>query len=174
MVLPVLRDADIFYNLSDEQLERIAAICTVIRPSKGGILLRENCPGDEMYLISSGSVDVLVDPAMLGLQTDAAPTTVATLRRGQTFGEVVLVDEGLRSAMVRVVEDNTVLLSIQRADLIRLCEQDYELGYLIMRNIAADLAFKIRSTDLMVREQSLWSSQGAKGTHTQADAVHGL
>jgi hypothetical protein len=43
-----------------------------------------------------------------------------------------------------------------------------------MRNIAADLAFKIRSTDLMVREQSLWSSQGAKGTHTQADAVHGL
>jgi len=25
-----------------------------------------------------------------------------------------------------------------------------------MRNIAADLSFKIRSTDLMVREQLLW------------------
>jgi CRP/FNR family cyclic AMP-dependent transcriptional regulator len=166
MVLPVLRDADVFYNLSAEQLERIAAICTMIRPSKGTILLRENCPGDEMYLISSGSVDVLVDPAMLGLKTDAAPTTVATLRRGQTFGEVVLVDEGLRSAIVRVAEDNTVLLSIRRDDLIRLCEQDYELGYLIMRNIAADLAFKIRSTDLMVREQSLWHSKELGETPT--------
>jgi CRP-like cAMP-binding protein len=167
MVQPVLQDADIFYNLNAEQLERIAAICTTVRPSKGTILLQENRPGDEMYLISSGSVDVLVDPAMLGFETDAPPTTVATLRRGQTFGEVVLVDEGLRSAIVRIAEENTILLSIRRDDLIALCEEDYELGYLIMRNIAADLAFKIRSTDLMVREQALWSSQERGGTHAQ-------
>ena len=164
MILPVLQDADVFYNLSIEQLERISAICTTIRPSKGAIILQENHPGDEMYLISRGSVDILVDPAMLGLETDARPTTVSTLRRGQTFGEVVLVDKGLRSATVQVAEDNTVLLTMRRDDLIRLCEQDYELGYLIMRNIAADLAFKIRSTDLMVREQSLWRPKTMDGT----------
>jgi CRP-like cAMP-binding protein len=156
MILSVLRDADVFYNLSSEQLERISAICTTVCPAKGTIVLQENHPGDEMYLISRGSVDILVDPAMLGLETDASPTTVATLRQGQTFGEVVLVDKGLRSATVRVAEENTALLAMRRDDLIRLCEQDYELGYLIMRNIAADLAFKIRSTDLMVREQVMW------------------
>lgn len=164
MVLPVLQDADIFYNLSLEQLERIATICTTVSPDKGTIILQENYPGDEMYLISRGSVDVLVDPAILGLETDVRPTTVATLRRGQTFGEVVLIDGGLRSAAVRIAEDHTVLLLIPRDDLIRLCEEDYELGYLIMRNIAADLACKIRGTDLMVREQSLSRPETMDGT----------
>jgi CRP/FNR family cyclic AMP-dependent transcriptional regulator len=166
MVLPVLQDADVFYNLSAEQLKRIAAICTPVSLPKGTIIFEENSPGDEMYLISRGSVDILVDPAMLGLETDVRPTTVATLRRGQTFGEVVLVDEGLRSATAQVAEDHTVLLSFRRDDLVGLCEQDYQLGYLIMRNIAADLAFKIRGTDLMVREQSLWRPKAMGGTQT--------
>jgi CRP-like cAMP-binding protein len=162
--LPALRDADIFYNLSPEQLDCIAAICAEVSLSKGTVLFRENSPGDEMYLISRGAVDILVDPAMLGLETDINPTTVATLRKGQIFGEVVLVDEGLRSATARVAQENTVLLVIQRDDLINLCEQDFKLGYMIMRNIAADLAFKIRGTDLMVREQSLWRPKELDGT----------
>ena len=164
MCLPALRDADIFYNLSPKQLDRIAAICTEVSLAQGTILFRENSPGDEMYLISRGAVDILVDPAMLGLETDTNPTTVATLRQGQVFGEVVLVDEGLRSATAQVAQENTVLLVIRRDDLIDLCEQDYKLGYMIMRNIAADLAFKIRGTDLMVREQSLWRPKELDGT----------
>jgi CRP-like cAMP-binding protein len=86
------------------------------------------------------------------------------LRRGQTFGEVVLIDGGLRSAAIRVAEDHTVLLSIPREGLIRLCEEDYELGYLLMRNIATDLACKIRGTDLMVRERSLSRPKTTDGT----------
>lgn len=156
MLLPTLRDADVFYNLTTEQLGRIAEICNERHLNKGTILFCENNPGDEMYLVAQGAVDILVDPAMLGLETDVRPTKVATMRKGQIFGEMALVDEGLRSATAQVAEPDTVLLAIRRQDLFALCESDYRLGYRIMRNIAVDLAFKMRSTDLMVREQSLW------------------
>ncbi len=66
-----------------------------------------------------------------------------------------------RSAGARVAAHDTRLLVIKRVDLVALCEQDYELGYLLMRNIAADMAFKMRSADLAVREQLLWVSGGS-------------
>jgi len=59
-----------------------------------------------------------------------------------------------------VAEEDTLLLAIRRQDLFALCESDYRLGYRIMRNMVVDLAFKMRSTDLMVREQSLWRARG--------------
>lgn len=158
--LATLRYADIFYGLRTEHLERIEAVCTEMVLDRGHIVIQENASGDEMYIVARGAVEVLVDPGMLGLETKAEPTTVATLRKGQVFGEVVLVDRGLRSASVRVAADSTQLLMIRRDDLIALCEQDYELGYLVMRNIAADMAFKIRGADLMVREQLLWRPAG--------------
>ena len=159
MFLTALRDADVFYNLSTEQLSRIAEICTEQSLAKGTLLFCENHPGDEMYLIARGSIDILVDPAMLGLETDVSPTKVATLRKGQIFGEMALVDGGLRSATAQVAQEDTLLLAIRRQALFDLCESDYPLGYQIMRNIAVDLAFKMRSTDLMVREQSLWRTR---------------
>lgn len=159
--LPTLRYADVFYGLRTEHLERIEAICVEVAVDQGKMVFHENTSGSEMYIVSRGVVEIQVDPGTLGLETDAVPTTIATLRRGQGFGEVVLVDQGLRSAGARVAAADTRLLVIKRVDLVALCEQDYELGYLLMRNIAADMAFKMRSADLAVREQLLWVSGGS-------------
>ena len=40
---------------------------------------------------------------------------------------------------------------------MNLCETYPRLGYLLMRNLAADLAMKIRNTDLNMREQLTWN-----------------
>jgi CRP-like cAMP-binding protein len=154
--LAMLQDADIFYNLHPEHLAQIEAICTEVVFPKGKVIFTENSSGNEMYIVARGAVEIQVDPAMLGLETDTQPTTIVTLRKGQVFGEVVLIDQGLRSASAKVAEENTRLIVIKREDLIALCERDYQLGYKLMRNIAEDMAFKIRGTDLMVREQLLW------------------
>jgi CRP-like cAMP-binding protein len=89
-------------------------------------------------------------------------TAVARLRRGQSFGEVALVDEGLRSATARASQKDTRLLIIQREKLIILCETYPQLGYRLMYNLAADLAMKIRNTDLRIREQLLYKPSDKK------------
>ena len=152
----ILREVDIFQDLSASQLEGVARICEERVCQIGAVIFEENTASDELYIIADGKVDIQVDPSILGISTQAGPTTITTLRRGQIFGEVALVDQGLRSASAKCAANNTKLLVINRDDLIALCDQDFQMGYVLMRNIAADLSFKIRSADLMIREQLLW------------------
>ncbi len=159
----LLEQIEIFADLDNERLRRISAICTERLYEPGDVIFHENTQSDELFVILQGEVEIQVDPKMLGVSADESPgpTTVATLRRDQSFGEIALVDKGLRSASARCAAPGTHVLAIQRDDLIELCHQDFEMGYLVMRNMAGDLAFKIRQTDLMVREQLLWTP-GAK------------
>ena len=156
----LLREVNIFYDLNEEQLKRIMQICQESTYHQGTLIFQENTASNELYIIVEGMVDIQVDPHILGVEVAdvLGPTTITTLQRSQVFGEMALVDQGLRSASAKCVSRYAKLLVIKREDLIRLCEEDYQLGYLVMRNMAADLAFKIRSTDLMVREQLLWRS----------------
>ena len=156
----ILRQTDIFYDLTGPQLEMLASICQDRSAKLGDLVFEENSNGDEMYVIARGAVEVLVDPTMVSgpstRKRGAGPVTIATLRAGQTFGEVALVDQGLRTASARCAETDTYLLVLPRAKFMKLCDTYPELGYRVMRNIAADLAFKIRGSDLAIREQLLW------------------
>jgi len=157
----VLSQADIFYGFTRELLERVASTCREREYAAGETIFKENSASDELYVIARGEVEILIDPALVSDRPDtpSRPTTIATLRRGQSFGEVALVDQGLRSATARSASHDTRLLVIPRLDLMRLIEADPLLGYRLMYNLAADLALKIRNTDLMIRERLLYTQR---------------
>jgi CRP-like cAMP-binding protein len=122
------------------------------------VLLNENDQSDEMYVIGRGGVEVLVNPGAVGAAEDHArmePVVLTELRQGQVVGEVALVDQGVRSASIRVSRDDTLLLRLRRDQLMRLCETYPVLGYKLMRNLASELATKIRNTDWLVRQYQL-------------------
>ena len=107
-----------------------------------------------------GEVDIFINPTLVGaLDATVENKTITTLRRGQSFGEIALVDEGLRSASACAAQKDTRLLIIPRDKLIMLCDTYPQLGYRLMYNLAADLAMKIRNTDLRIREQLLYARQ---------------
>jgi CRP-like cAMP-binding protein len=163
--IDILRRTDIFYDLTEAQLEMLASICDERSVKLGDVIFEENNQGDEMFVIARGAVEILVDPSIVGgpgaKKRGSMPVTIATLRSGQTFGEIALVDQGLRTASARCAETETQLLAIQRGKFIKLCDTYPEMGYRVMRNIAADLAFKIRGSDLAIREQLLWRPRPA-------------
>jgi len=150
-----LKQSDIFYQFTPTQLELVANLCQEITFNVGEVVFQENSGSKELYVIAQGEVDILIHRNASG-DADKKETAVARLRRGQSFGEVALVDEGLRSASARAAQKDTRLLVIQRDKLIMLCETYPQLGYRLMHNLAADLAMKIRNTDLRIREQLLY------------------
>jgi CRP/FNR family cyclic AMP-dependent transcriptional regulator len=163
--IDILRRTDIFYDLTGAQLEMLASICEERIVKLGDIIFEENSQGDEMFVIARGAVEILVDPSIVGgpgaKKRGSLPVTIATLRSGQTFGEIALVDQGLRTASARCAETETQLLGLKRNKFMKLCDTYPEMGYRVMRNIAADLAFKIRGSDLAIREQLLWRPRPA-------------
>ncbi|HMQ51181.1 MAG TPA: cyclic nucleotide-binding domain-containing protein [Anaerolineae bacterium] len=149
----VLEQVDIFEELSIDQLKLIEEICTEKSFNKDEVVFEENSVSREFYIITEGMVDIQIDPDTIGDGTDRyEPKTIATLRRGQSFGEVVIVDPGVRSASAKCSSETCRLLEIKRDAFIALLESDYHMGYLVMRNFAVDLSVKIRQTNLLVRE----------------------
>ncbi len=163
----MLKRADIFHDLSPAQIEKVASICEEKRFGVGEIIFEEKSTSDELYVIAHGQVEILFDPALVSdrPETSSRPTTIATLRRGQSFGEMALVDRGLRSASARSANHETLLIIIPRQELMQICDDDPMLGYHLMFNLAADLALKIRGSGLMIREKLLYSSQSEGSTN---------
>lgn len=147
----ILKQADIFFNLSPTQIELVAGLCQEQTFSTGTVIFAEGAASDELYVIAQGEVLIQMSPGVSSEQSGAVK--IATLRRGQSFGEIALVDNGLRSATAKAAQNNTRLLIIPSKKLMALCDTYPQLGYRLMHNLAADLALKVRSTDLRLREE---------------------
>ncbi len=151
-IISALKQSDIFYQFTPTQLELVANLCRDVVFSKGEMVFEENSSSKELYVIAGGNVNILINSSV-----GKKGTVVAVLRRGQSFGEVALVDEGLRSASASAGAKDTHLVIIPRDRLLMLCETYPQLGYRLMYNLSADLAMKIRNTDLRIRDQVLYT-----------------
>jgi len=153
-----LKETELFYNLTATQLELMDSICEERVYKKGEKIFAESSREDELYLILQGEVQIVMDPGLVATRPNAAtqPAPIAVLRRGQCFGEVALVDQGVRTASAVASEKDTRVLRIPRSKFLLLCNSYPELGYRVMFNLATELAQKIRGADLQIRAAMLY------------------
>jgi CRP-like cAMP-binding protein len=142
----VLQTVDLFEGLNDAQLSKVANICTEKRYRKGQTIAREGDVGDELFIITEGFIEVL-----LGERPASVARVVVSLGVGQIIGEMALIDQGPRSASMRATSEPTIVQVIPRQSFDELCKQDTHIGYIVMRNLAADLSFKMRQRNLIER-----------------------
>lgn len=147
----ILENVDIFSDLSTAQLELIFTVCRERTYGQGAMVVEEFTPSTEFYIVLDGELEVLV-----GQNESGGPKRIAALDHGSSFGEIALVDQGLRSASVRCVSESCRLLVINRDDLMKLMKENLELGFKVIYNLAADLCLKIRNTQYLAREPLLY------------------
>jgi len=148
-VAELLKQSELFATLPEEKIRQILSIGHVKTFRAGEVIIAEGEPTNELYIVQRGMVEVLVPGGALpDIPGPPELTPVVQLGRGQVFGEMALVDRGVRSATVRCVEDDTSLFVIPRESFWALCDADHHIGYIVMRNIARDLSFKLRHRNL--------------------------
>lgn len=141
-IAEIIQQIEVFHGLNAAQIEQVAGILEREAYTTGDVIIEQDAPGDSMYMIAQGQVEVKKR------DTRGALRTALFLGEGQVFGELALLDQGRRTATVVADEYPTVLYRLTREAFETLCRNDSGLGYLMMRNIALDLAFKLRHQNL--------------------------
>jgi CRP-like cAMP-binding protein len=153
-----LGKTQLFSGLSETELARIAARGEERVFQKGDVILSEGETSRELFIVGQGTVHVSVKSAdastplahlgvpltHLGVPLTHPGVPLTHLGAGQVIGEMTLVDRGARSATVRAADGPTVLQVIPHAALRELCEQDNHIGFVVMRNLAAELSLRLR------------------------------
>ncbi len=134
----LLKQINLFRGLTDSQLGRMAQITRFEEYAADDVIFEQGEAGDKMYIIQSGQVEVQVK------DHSGILNSVLIMGEGQVFGEMALLDQGMRSASVVALQPTARVYAISGADFKALCQEDTAVGYVMMRNIALDLSFKIR------------------------------
>lgn len=98
--------------------------------SAGQTVFREGDPGSEMYIIESGSIDIM--------RIDRGKTPLATLEAGDFFGEMAVLEDQPRFATA-IATQSSRLLKIDRAAFSAVLSSNVEIAIRIMRKLTARL-----------------------------------
>jgi len=132
----LIERVDVFHGMNQQELLMILESSEKCTFDPGGTIVREGSTGAYLYVIIEGSVSVIKSAASGG------GTELAKLSSGDTFGEVSLVDNGVRSASVLALTP-CVMLRLEEQQ----CWKHPTVGAKIYRNLARILAKRLRDMD---------------------------
>ena len=137
----VLRGAELFRDLSPEEIDRLAVGLRYTPYSRAETLTRQGSEGHDLYFVHRGEVSVRVG-------ADGAEREVAVLGPGTFFGERALMTGEPRSATT-VARGDVECYRLARADLEKILQQRPELADALAEILAR------RETELSAHRDTL-------------------
>ena len=148
--LAFVRKIPLFKDVDEPTLNVLWPCLRERRLRRGEVLFRAGDPGDELFLIYSGSIVVSK------LVTGRVEQVLRRMEPGETFGEMSLFgDEQTRSATIQA-ETDVVLLGLHRDNLNQFIESNPRAAAKFFLEMIR-IAFKrLRDTSELVAEVTRW------------------
>ncbi|MFI5047625.1 MAG: cyclic nucleotide-binding domain-containing protein, partial [Acidimicrobiia bacterium] len=125
--LAVIGEVPFFEGLSERDVAHIAGMFKERRFAAGETITKEGAGAAAFFVIESGEVAVTVHSRQ-----------IATLGRGDYFGEMALIDEGARSATVTATSD-VVCLGLTYWEFRPLVQTNATIAWNLLRTLAKRL-----------------------------------
>ena len=103
-----LKGRSLFVEFTDDELADFIELLDIVEAKKGELIVKQDDHGDCMFILVEGDVRVLH-------HSGGRDINLASLQPGDFFGELALVDAGVRSADVDAATDCTLLRITQAA-----------------------------------------------------------
>ncbi|MEE8436866.1 MAG: cyclic nucleotide-binding domain-containing protein [Candidatus Neomarinimicrobiota bacterium] len=143
-----LKQVPIFKDFSNREFKALEQLIHLRSYKPGEYIFKNNAPGEGMYIILSGQVEIVIG------EKTKDKKVLAKLKKGDFFGELALLDAEPRSAS-GIALKHSELLGFFRPDLFSLLERNPTLGNRILLNLASVIGERLRTTNkLLIQAQT--------------------
>ena len=140
MDLSLLKNAQLFTDLDEDELAAVEKICSEQSFKFGQKIFKEGDPGNRLYIVSEGEVRISRNVPGSGEEA------LAVLKAGACFGEMAVFDPSERSTDA-IANVDCKLVTITRADFEMLMDFNRDLAYKILWSVVRLLCERLRITN---------------------------
>jgi zinc transporter ZupT len=150
-LIKLLSKCDLLRHMPPQAIEDLLTTVRTRRLAAGEVLFRADDPGDALFIVAKGRVQIKGDSGR----------AIAELGEGETFGEMALLSGGARTATA-VPLTNVDLLEIDRVDFDRMLANDGQLAGALQR-LSHDRA--LRNLSEGVPNPGKWANVAISNVH---------
>jgi diguanylate cyclase (GGDEF)-like protein len=151
----------LFRDMTPEELVPLAAASKVVSFLPGEAIVRQGEPGDSVYVILDGRVEVLAHIERNGVQTESV---VSWLVAGDALGELSLLDGQPRSATC-IAMTSTTCLCLGRDEFLGAVKRHWSLTHSLLEVVAE----RLRHADRRLAEHATYALTGVNNRRALHD-----
>lgn|GEM_PF-186297 len=143
--MDLIAKVPLFEEFDEIELDLVSKIMLREELKAGHSIFEEGDVGDRMYVIVNGSVDIVKS-------SEKGPGQVlVTLKPGDYFGEMSLIDDAPRSASALAAEDS-LIFSIKKKDLSLLLDREPSVAAKVYKFFVHTLNERLRQTNEKIKQ----------------------
>jgi len=128
-----------FSSFSEDEMATVLTFTNLIEVEKDKTVFEEGEPGDYVCFVLDGRLDVYKKT------WEGEGFIINTLSRGQSFGEISIIENIPRSATLKASE-KTTYVTLTRKDFDSILEEYPKIGCKILKGLCGSLIKKLRTT----------------------------
>ena len=148
----LLRTIEIFRDQDAATLDVIASQMSLREYPVGEMVFREGDPGDELFIVVKGRVEIFVS------DQEGKDVILAEVGEGSCFGEMSIIDQSPRSAACRVLED-AVFLAFHAERFRAISHTMPECAVKVMNRMLSTIVERLMKTGAFVSQMVQWGEQ---------------
>ena len=132
MAIDALRRCTLFAHVGDDGLRVLAGQMRQRRFRRGEVIFHQGDIGDSLQVVTAGSVKIFLS------SPEGEEAIIATLRPGEFFGELALLDGAPRSTTATAIEPSETL-ALPRERFLELLPEDPRIVQALLQALAGEL-----------------------------------
>ena len=137
--IELLQRMPVFGGIREDVLQFLLGLCPVVSVPTNEFFFREHDQADSMFVLEAGKVAVL--KSWRGQEY-----LLRTLKEGDCFGEMAVMDLRPRSASVQAIE-NCTAICLSAAALYQVYARDLKQFVMIQMNMGREVTRRLREAD---------------------------